>query len=92
MLAGEAPAYHLIITLPASGDDHADIDRMIALDKLLKAHAGSDTVTLRIQYSPETADVTSAKLPHRVRYDASLEEDLRGLLGPDALALIKLAG
>ena len=38
------------------------------------------------------AEMTSARLPHRVRYDASLEEDIRGLLGPDALALIKLLG
>jgi DNA polymerase III alpha subunit len=89
---GEPPTYHLIITVPASNDDHADIDRMIALEKLLKGHTGPDTVTLRIQYSPETGDVTSARLPHRVRYDASLEEDIRGLLGPDALALIKLLG
>jgi hypothetical protein len=88
----EAPAYHLIITVPASNDDHADIDQMIALNKLLKGHAGPDTVTLRIQYSPETGDVTSARLPHRVRYDASLEGGIRDLLGPDALALIKLLG
>ncbi|MFL5732248.1 MAG: PHP domain-containing protein [Chloroflexia bacterium] len=88
----ESPTYHLIITVPASDDDHADIDRMIALEKVLKARSGPDTVTLRIQYSPEAGDVTSAKLPHRVRYSTSLEEEIRNLLGPDALALIKLLG
>ena len=48
----------MIITLPGSVDDREDIDRMIALDRLLKAHQGPDTVTLRIPYSPETGAVT----------------------------------
>jgi hypothetical protein len=88
----EPPTYHLVITLPVSHDDHADIDRMLALDKLLKARPGPDTVTLRIPYSPETGAVTSAQLPRGVRYSPGLEADIRGLLGPDALALIKLLG
>jgi hypothetical protein len=88
----ESPAYQLIITLPASEDDSEDIDRMIVLDKLLKAHQGPDMVILRIPYSPETGAVTSAQLPRGVRYSAALEGKIRELLGPDALALIKLLG
>ncbi len=86
----EPPAYQLIITLPTSEDDREDIDRMIALDRLFKAHQGPDTVTLRIPYSPETGAVTSAQLPRGVRYSSALEAKIRKLLGPDALALIKL--
>ncbi len=88
--SGEPPAYQLIITLPTSEDDREDIDRMIALDRLFKAHQGPDTVTLRIPYSPETGAVTSAQLPRGVRYSSALEAKIRKLLGPDALALIKL--
>ena len=90
--SAEPPDYHLIITLSASHDDQEDIDRMINLDRLLKAHPGRDTVTLRIPYSPETGAVTSAQLPRGVRYNSRLEEGIRSLLGPDALALIKLIG
>ena len=65
---------------------------MIALKRLLRAHPGPDTVTLRVPYSPETGDVTSAKLPWGVRYESGLETDIRALFGPEALALIKLLG
>lgn len=84
-------AHRLVLTLPLSLDDHADIDLMIALNNLLAAHPGSDTVVLRIPYSPETGAVTSAQLPRGVRYSGRLEEGVRGLLGPDALAVIKLS-
>jgi DNA polymerase III subunit alpha len=89
---GEPPGYHLVISLPGSQDDRADIDSMIALKKLLESHPGPDTVTLRIPYSPETGAVTTARLPRGVRYTSSLEEGIRGLLGAEALALIKLLG
>jgi hypothetical protein len=88
----EEPNYELIITLPASPDDHEDIDLMIRLDRLLKAHVGPDTVILRIPYSPETGSYTKAQLPRGVRYNSVLEMEIRDLLGPDALALIKLVG
>jgi len=65
---------------------------MIALERLLRAHPGPDTVSLRVQYSPEMVDMTSAKLPWGVRYDSGLEAGIRDLLGPEALALIKLLG
>ncbi|MBF6614032.1 MAG: PHP domain-containing protein [Chloroflexi bacterium] len=86
------PTYRLIITLPGSSDDHADIDRMIDLSKALAAHPGTDAVTLRIPYSPETGSITSAQLPQGVSYNALLEGEIRDLLGPDALAIIKLIG
>lgn len=92
VMPDEPPAYHLIVTLSASDDDQADIDRMIALKRLLRAHPGPDNVTLRVPYSPETGGVTSAKLPWGVRYNSGLETDIRDLLGPEALALIKLLG
>lgn len=88
----EEPGYELIITLPSSPDDHEDIDRMIKLDRLLKGHRGPDTVILRIPYSPETGSYTKAQLPRGVRYSSVLEMEIRDLLGPDALALIKLLG
>jgi DNA polymerase III alpha subunit len=88
----EEPGYELIITLPSSSDDHEDIDRMIKLDRLLKGHRGPDTVILRIPYSPETGSYTKAQLPRGVRYSSVLEMEIRDLLGPDALALIKLLG
>lgn len=88
----ETPGYHLVITLPISDDDHADIDRMIALNRLLRSRPGPDTVTLRIPYSPESGAVTSAQLPRGVRYSPRLEDEVRELLGPDTLALIKLVG
>jgi hypothetical protein len=88
----EPPGYHLVITLPISNDDHADIDRMIALNRLLRSRPGPDTVTLRIPYSPESGAVTSAQLPRGVRYTPRLEDEVRELLGPDALALIRLVG
>jgi DNA polymerase-3 subunit alpha len=87
-----APTYKLIITLPISDDDHTDIDRMIALNKLLMEHPGSDAVTLRIPYSPKPGAVTIGHLPRGARYNSHLETRLRDLLGPDALAVIKLVG
>ncbi len=87
-----SPIYRLIITLPGSSDDHADIDRMIALNKVLAAHPGPDGVMLRIPYSPETGSITSAQLPRGVSYNTLLEGEIRDLLGPDALAIIKLIG
>jgi DNA polymerase-3 subunit alpha len=90
--ANGAPTYKLIITLPISDDDHTDIDRMIALNKLLMEHPGSDAVTLRIPYSPEPGAVTIGHLPRGTRYNSHLETRLRDLLGPDALAVIKLVG
>jgi hypothetical protein len=89
--AGDA-AYFLIVTLPISSDDQSDIDRMISLKRVLEKYPGPDKVTLRIPYSPESGAVTSAQLPRGVRYSSLLEEDIRGLLGPEALALIKLPG
>jgi hypothetical protein len=88
----DSPNYRLVITLPGSDDDHADIDHMIALNRLLHAHPGPDAVMLRIPYNPETGDYTTAPLPRGVRYTASLELKIRDLLGSDALALIKLVG
>jgi DNA polymerase III alpha subunit len=87
-----SPTYKVIVTLPVSADDHADIDRMIKLKKVLAAHPGPDVVTLRIPYSPETGAVTSAQLPRGVRYSDVLESEMRELLGSDALAIIKLIG
>ncbi len=87
-----SPTYKLIVTLPSAGDDHAAIDAMIALNKLLKTHPGPDSVTLRIPYSPQTGDVTTAQFPHGVRYTPDLEAGVRDILGPDALAVIKLIG
>jgi len=82
--------YRLIITLPVSDDEHSDIDRMISLNNLLMQHPGPDTVTLRIPYSPRPGDVTIGHLPRGARYNPHLEAKLRDLLGPDALAVIKL--
>jgi DNA polymerase-3 subunit alpha len=87
-----APTYKLVITLPISDDDHTDIDTMISLNSILSEHPGSDTVTLRIPYSPEPGAVTIGHLPRGARYSSHLESKLRGLLGPDALAVIKLVG
>ncbi len=87
-----APTYKLVITLPISDDDHTDIDTMLSLNDILSEHPGSDTVTLRIPYSPEPGAVTMGNLPRGARYSSHLESKLRGLLGPDALAVIKLVG
>ena len=87
-----APTYRLVITLPISDDDHTDIDTMISLNGILTQHPGSDAVTLRIPYSPEPGAVTLGHLPRGARYSSHLEAKLRDLLGPDALAVIKLVG
>jgi hypothetical protein len=87
---GEGAGYKLVITLPASPDDQTDIDLMIALKELLYEQPGPDTVTLRIPYSPETGHHTKAQLPRGVAYSAVLEADIVRLLGPDAVAVIKL--
>jgi DNA polymerase-3 subunit alpha len=88
----EQPRYSLVISIPPVGDDHAVIDSMIALNALLNAHPGPDSVTLRVQYSPETGKWTSARLPAGVRFTPLLENSIRRLLGDDALAVIKLLG
>ncbi|HKP53559.1 MAG TPA: PHP domain-containing protein [Chloroflexia bacterium] len=90
--ATSAPTYKIIITLPISDDDHTDIDMMISLNSILSEHPGSDSVTLRIPYSPEPGAVTIGHLPRGARYSSHLESKLHGLLGPDALAVIKLVG
>jgi DNA polymerase-3 subunit alpha len=90
--ASAPPTYKLIITLPASEDDHADIDRMIALNRLLEQHPGDDVVVLRIPYLPEAGAVTTAQLSRRVRNTPALETRIRNLLGYDSLATIRLAG
>jgi hypothetical protein len=89
---GEQAHYSLVISIPPVGDDHAVIDSMIALNALLNAHPGPDSVTLRVQYSPETGKWTSARLPTGVRFSPPLESSIRRLLGDDALAVIKLLG
>jgi DNA polymerase III alpha subunit len=88
---GEPATYSLIISLPPADDDHELIDSMIALNNLLNSHPGPDSVTIRVQYSPETGKWTSARLPGGVRFSAALEQSIRRLLGEDALAVIKLA-
>lgn len=87
---GDAAGYKIIITLPATEDDRADIDRMIALKEILHEHPGPDLVTLRIPYSPETGHVTSAQLPRGAGYSTLLEADVVRLLGTDAIAVIRL--
>ena len=80
------------ISIPPANDDHTVIDSMIALNALLGAHPGPDNVTLRVEYSPETGEWTSARLPVGVRFSHALENSIRRLLGDDALAIIKLLG
>lgn len=87
---GGTPSYKLVITLPGSPDEQADIDLMIALKQLLQEHTGPDTITLRLPYIPETGTYTSAQLPRGVLYSALLEADVVRLLGRDAMAVIKL--
>jgi DNA polymerase-3 subunit alpha len=90
--SGEPATYSLIISIPPAEDDHEVIDSMIALNSLLGSHPGPDSVTIRVQYSPETGKWTSARLPGGVRFGYALEQSIRRLLGEDALAVIKLAG
>ena len=90
-LSNEPARYSLIISLPPADDDHEVIDSMIALNSLLGSHPGPDSVTIRVQYSPETGKWTSARLPGGVRFSPALEQSIRRLLGDDALAVIKLA-
>jgi hypothetical protein len=87
----ERATYSLIISIPPANDDHEVIDSMIALNGLLNAHPGPDSVTIRVQYSPETGKWTSARLPGGVRFSHALEQSIRRLLGDDALAVIRLA-
>jgi len=86
----EPATYSLVISIPPAGDDHAVIDSMIALNALLSRNPGPDSVTLRVQYSPETGKWTSARLPMGVHFSPSLENAIRRLLGDDALAVIRL--
>jgi hypothetical protein len=87
----ERATYSLIISIPPANDDHEVIDSMIALNSLLNAHPGPDSVTIRVQYSPETGKWTSARLTGGVRFSHALEQSIRRLLGDDALAVIRLA-
>ncbi len=89
-LISAPPSYKLVITLPSTDDDQKAIDIMLALHRLLKRHPGPDPVTLRIPYSPETGHLTSARLPEGVSYSPRLEDEICDLLGPDALAVIRL--
>jgi hypothetical protein len=88
----EPATYSLVISIPPAGDDHTVIDSMIALNALLSKNPGPDSVTLRVQYNPETGKWTSARLPMGVRFSPSLENAIRRLLGDDALAVIRLVG
>ena len=90
-LSNEPARYSLIISLPPADDDREVIDSMIALNSLLASHPGPDSVTIRVQYSPETGRWTSARLSGGVRFSPALEQSIRRLLGDDALAIIKLA-
>jgi hypothetical protein len=68
------------------------IDSMISLHNLLAEHPGSDSVTIRVPYSPEHGKWTSARLPWGVSYNPQLDSRIRHLLGDDSLAVIKLLG
>ncbi|MDQ5826768.1 MAG: PHP domain-containing protein [Chloroflexota bacterium] len=87
---GGMPAHKIIITLPITEDDQADIDRMIALKEILHEHPGSDAVTLRIPYAPEPGYLTTAQLPRGVAYNTVLEAEVVRLLGTEAIAVIRL--
>ncbi|HEX8598720.1 MAG TPA: PHP domain-containing protein [Chloroflexia bacterium] len=87
---GGPPARKIIITLPITEDDQADIDRMIALKEILHEHPGTDAVTLRIPYAPETGHLTTAQLPRGVGYSTVLEAEVVRLLGTDAIEVIRL--
>jgi DNA polymerase III alpha subunit len=87
---GGPPAHKIIITLPISEDDRADIDRMIALKEILQEHPGTDVVTLRIPYAPEPGHLTTAQLPRGVAYNTVLEAEVVRLLGTEAIAVIRL--
>ncbi|MDQ3707340.1 MAG: hypothetical protein M3437_19365 [Chloroflexota bacterium] len=87
---GGIPAHKIIITLPITEDDQADIDRMIALKEILHEHPGSDAVTLRIPYAPEPGHLTTAQLPRGVGYSTVLEAEVVRLLGTEAIAVIRL--
>jgi hypothetical protein len=84
------PAHKIIITLPITEDDQADIDRMIALKEILQEHPGTDVVTLRIPYSPEPGHLTTAQLPRGVAYSTVLEAEVVRLLGTEAIGVIRL--
>lgn len=84
------PAHKIIITLPITEDDRADIDRMIALKEILREHPGTDAVTLRIPYSPLPGHLTTAQLPRGVSYSTVLEAEVVRLLGTEAIAVIRL--
>ncbi|HVG00705.1 MAG TPA: OB-fold nucleic acid binding domain-containing protein, partial [Chloroflexia bacterium] len=84
------PAHKIIITLPITEDDQADIDRMIALKEILHEHPGTDVVTLRIPYSPEPGHLTTAQLPRGVAYSTVLEAEVVRLLGTEAIGVIRL--
>jgi hypothetical protein len=84
------PTHKIIITLPISEDDQADIDRMIALKEILQEHPGTDVVTLRIPYSPEPGHLTTAQLPRGVAYSTVLEAEVVRLLGKEAIGVIRL--
>jgi hypothetical protein len=87
---GGPPAHKIIITLPITEDDKADIDRMISLKGILQEHPGTDVVTLRIPFSPEPGHLTTAQLPRGVSYSAVLEAEVVRLLGTEAIAVIRL--
>ena len=87
---GGPPAHKIIITLPITEDDKADIDRMITLKGILQEHPGTDVVTLRIPFSPEPGHLTTAQLPRGVSYSAVLEAEVVRLLGTEAIAVIRL--
>jgi DNA polymerase III subunit alpha len=90
--SGDVPGYSLIVSIPHVPDDHTVIDSMISLHNLLAEHPGSDSVTIRVPYSPEHGRWTSARLPWGVSYNPQLDSRIRHLLGDDSLAVIKLLG
>jgi DNA polymerase III alpha subunit len=90
--ASAQPGYSLIISIPASADDHVVIDSMISLNNLLSGYPGHDIVTIRVPYSADSRRWTSARLPWGVAYTQQLDARIRRLLGDEALAVIRLAG
>lgn len=82
-------AYNLIISIPDADEDQTVIDSMIDLKRLLEQHPGPDSVTIRVPYI--RGKWTSANLSRGVRYSHHLENQIRRLLGNDAIAVIQLA-
>jgi DNA polymerase III subunit alpha len=74
------PGRRLLLSLPRTGDDEADVRRMQDVYALLRESSGPDQVTLRL---PNGVGIVVLQSQHTVTLSAGLIDGLRHVLGSE---------